>query len=152
MNGVSILSISDTTNFNGSSDLVIANETTTSAGAAFGGYISYFSWIKGVALYTANFTVPTNYPTLTNNYVLLLTATSFSGSLGNTVTNNNVSTISQIPPGFGTVIPPILPQFTPLRNFKNMFSDNSRVFYKPGSLASCGVGSVRNSSVKSRKI
>jgi hypothetical protein len=33
-----------------------------------------------------------------------------------------------------------------------MFSDNSRVFYKPGSLASCGVGSVRNSSVKSRKI
>jgi hypothetical protein len=33
-----------------------------------------------------------------------------------------------------------------------LFTDNSRVYYKPGSLAICGIGSVRNTSVKSRKI
>ena len=35
---------------------------------------------------------------------------------------------------------------------KSLFSNNSLVFYKPGSLASCGIGSVRNSSIKSRRI
>ena len=45
-----------------------------------------------------------------------------------------------------TVTPPNL------RNLKPLFTDNSLVFYKPGSLASCGVGSVRNSSRKIRKI
>jgi len=33
-----------------------------------------------------------------------------------------------------------------------LFIDNAQVYYKPGSLASGGVGSVRNSSTKSRRI
>jgi hypothetical protein len=32
----------------------------------------------------------------------------------------------------------------------SLFTDNSRVYYKPGSLASCGVGSTRNARHKSR--
>jgi hypothetical protein len=64
MNGTSIFSMNDTNNFNGNNDLLIGNETTPSDNAAFGGYITYFSWVKGVALYTTNFTVSNNYPTL----------------------------------------------------------------------------------------
>ena len=40
-----------------------------------------------------------------------------------------------------------------IRNkMKPVFTDNSRVYYKPGSLAAGGIGTVRNSAVKSRKI
>ena len=37
-------------------------------------------------------------------------------------------------------------------SMKPLYTDNSLVYYKPGSLASCGIGTVRNSSVRSRKI
>ena len=33
----------------------------------------------------------------------------------------------------------------------SIFTNNAQVFYKPHSLASCGVGTVRNSRFKSRK-
>jgi hypothetical protein len=150
MNGNSIGSMDDTNDFNGVNDLIISNESTRSNDAAFGGYIYYFSWVKGVPLYTTNFTVTNNYPSLTNDYVLLLTASNFDGSLGNTVENNNVSTIQNTPSNFisnninNTSNQPTLK--------KPLFSNNSLVFYNKGSLASCGVGSVRNSSVKSRRI
>ena len=139
MNGTSIFSMSDTNNFNGTYDLIIGNQSTPANNTAFGGYIKYFSWVKGVALYTANFTVPTGYPTLTNNYVLLLTASSFSGTLGSTVVNYNV-------------LPPInAPNQPSIRNLTPLFTNNAQVYYKPGSLAPGGVGSVRNSSIKARK-
>ena len=149
MDGSSIITDTLVVDFNETEyNLVIANQSNKlSDVTAFGGYISYFSWVKGIALYTSNFTVPTNYPSITSNYVLLLTASSFNGTLGNTVENYNVSRVQETPPGFGVIAPISVPQM-----FKSMFSDNSRVFYKPGSLASCGVGSVRNSSIKSRKI
>jgi len=35
---------------------------------------------------------------------------------------------------------------------KPLFTDNSLVYYKPGSLSAGGVGSVRNIGVKSRRI
>ena len=35
-------------------------------------------------------------------------------------------------------------------SMKSIFSDNSLVCYKPGSLASCGVGTVKNSRHKSK--
>ena len=150
LNGVLISITSDANNYNGAHDLVISNESTPSNETAFGGYITYFSWVKGVALYTSSFSLPTNYPTLTNDHVLLLTASNFSGTLGSSVENVNVSTEQNTPTGF---LSNNNPQPTPnMPNLKSMFSDNSRVFYKPGSLASCGVGSVRNSSIKSRKI
>jgi hypothetical protein len=107
MNGVSIGSIPDSVNYDGSRDLVIGNEAnpiniSEANGTAFGGYITYFTWVKGVALYTANFTVSNTYPTLTDKYILYLKAGNFAGSLGNTVINNddNVSTIQMVPPNF----------------------------------------------------
>ena len=160
MNGVSIYSMNDATNFSSVRDLTIGNESTVSNNAAFGGYITYFSWVKGAALYTANFTVSNDYPTLTNDYVLLLKSTSFDGTLGNTVANTNVSTTLNVPPNFlasnndnnnnndnqsasDQAIPRIM---------RSVFANNALVYYKPGSLAACGVGSVRNSSTKKRKI
>jgi hypothetical protein len=149
MNGVSIATLADTTDYNGTADLVIANESTPSTVSAFGGYITYFTWVKGVALYTSDFTVSNNYPTLTNDYVLLLKASSFEGTLGSSVLNNNVSTTPNVPPNFGNTNNQ---QMANIQAIKSIFSDNSRVYYKPGTLSSCGVGSVRNSSVKSRRI
>jgi len=154
MNGISLFSMNDTNNFNGTNSLSIGNESIPSTDAAFGGYITYFSWVKGVALYTANFTVSTNYPTFTNNSVLLLTAPVFSGTLGSTVVNNNVSTTPNVPPEFSsTPIPPPAPPLPqPVRpSSKPLFTNNSMVFYKAGSLASGGVGGVRNSSAKARR-
>jgi len=37
-------------------------------------------------------------------------------------------------------------------SMKSLFTDNSRVYYKPGSLAAGGVGTVRNSSIKLKRI
>jgi hypothetical protein len=152
MNGTALSTISDTTNFNGVNDLTISNESNKANASAFGGYITYFTWVKGVSLYNADFTVSNAYPVLTNDYVLLLRSSGFDGTLGSTVINNDVSTIPQVPPNFLDIsINNNNNNGTSMRNMRSLFSDNSRVYYKPGSLASCGVGSVRNSAVKSRK-
>jgi hypothetical protein len=154
MNGHSIDSFNDTTNFNGANDLIIANESNPANISAFGGYITYFSWVKDVALYTTNFTVSNDYPTLTDDYVLLLKANGFDGTLGNTVTNNNVSTTPNVPPNFlnNNNSNQTNDEEQPnLRNLKSLFSDNSRVYYKDHSLASCGVGTAKNSRHKSKK-
>jgi hypothetical protein len=150
MNGAVIGTLIDTTNFNGLNDLTISNESTRSNAASFGGYITYFTWVKGSALYTNNFTVSNNYPTLTEDYILLLRAPSFDGTLGSTVSNTNVSFVSNVPPNFlnnnGGGGAPVVP-----RILRPLFSNNAMVFYKRGSLASGGVGSVRNSSIKAKR-
>ena len=164
--GVVVKTMADTANFNGSNDLTIGNESVQSSGAAFGGYITYFTWVKGVSLYNANFTVSNDYPALTDKYILLLKASGSEGTLGNTVVNSNVSTTPNVPPGFGSggggegggagggggegeEDPPT--PTTVIQRPASLFSNNAMVFYKSGSLPSCGVGSVRNSTVKSRR-
>jgi hypothetical protein len=44
---------------------VLGNENTASTAAAFVGYITNFRWVKGLAVYTGNFTVPTSNLTAT---------------------------------------------------------------------------------------
>jgi hypothetical protein len=59
-------SFSDTNNINNTVDtLSIGNENTPSTIATFVGYITNFRWIKGLAVYTGNFTVPTSVLTAT---------------------------------------------------------------------------------------
>ena len=140
MDGISIFGMEDGYDFNGTYDLIIGNESTPANDTAFGGYIKYFTWVKGAALHTTNFTVSNNPPTLTDDYVLLLTASGFTGTLGSTVVNYNVSTTLNAPSN-----QPSLRMLTPL------FTNNAQVYYKPGSLAPGGVGSVRNSSTKARR-
>ena len=171
VNGISVFSMADGTNYSSSNDLVIGNETSvinvepsnpTQVGnanqTAFGGILSYFSWVKGVALYTSDFTVPTDFPTVTSDYLLLLTESSFDGTLGSTTINNLVTSSSNVPPGFPgsppppPPPPPPIPPFTPPTNMKrSLFANNAMVFYARGSLAPGGVGGVGNASIKARK-
>jgi hypothetical protein len=58
--------ITDTNNINNTIDeLTIGNENTPSTIAAFVGYITNFRWVKGLAVYTGNFTTPTSQLTAT---------------------------------------------------------------------------------------
>jgi hypothetical protein len=68
-----------------------------SAGAAFGGYMAYFHVMKGFAKYTSTFVVSNTFPTATGNTTLLLMASGFSGTIGNTVVNNSVGTFALLP-------------------------------------------------------
>jgi hypothetical protein len=58
--------ITDTNDITNTVDpLTIGNENTASLVAAFVGYITNFRWVKGLAVYTGNFTVPTSALTVT---------------------------------------------------------------------------------------
>lgn len=54
-------SFSDTNNItNSSTNLIIGNTNTFATNSAFVGYITNFRWVKGLAVYTGNFTKPTS--------------------------------------------------------------------------------------------
>jgi hypothetical protein len=92
------------TNFaNTTNTLAIGNESSPSTGAAFKGLITNFRWVKGTAVYTSNFTVPTQPLTAIANTKLLLlasssgAATTDSSAAPKTVTNTNVTWSSSTP-------------------------------------------------------
>lgn len=104
-NGTQIGStLTNSTNFNDTTNVLrIGNESSTSVGAAFKGLLTNFRWIKGTALYTTNFTVPTQPLTATANTKLLLLATTSaavatdSSGASKTVTNGGVTWSSSTP-------------------------------------------------------
>lgn len=58
--------VTNSTNFsNNTAQLTIGRETNGTSGTQYGGYITNFRWIKGLAVYTGNFTVPTSALTAT---------------------------------------------------------------------------------------
>jgi hypothetical protein len=58
--------ITDTNNIDNIIDeLTIGNENTPTTLAAFVGYVTNFRWVKGLAVYTGNFTTPTSQLTAT---------------------------------------------------------------------------------------
>jgi hypothetical protein len=90
--------VSTATNFNDTTNVLrIGNQSTTAANTAFNGYITNFHWVKGTALYTANFTRPTRPITPVANTKLLLLATASgsaftdSSGLGKTATGTGVA-------------------------------------------------------------
>lgn len=146
MNGTSIYTLADTYNYLNTANLIVSNESTLITTSAFGGYMYYFHFIKGIAKYTSDFTATTGLPTVLPETVLLLKASGASGTLANTITSTAgtfaiVPTLSSPPP---SVAPPST-------SMKPIFTDNSRVYYKSNSLASGGVGGVRNHRRKSRR-
>jgi hypothetical protein len=83
----------NSTNFNNATQVLrIGNESSTSAGAAFNGYITNFHWVKGTALYTANFTPPTRPITPVANTKLLLLATTSGTVLSDSSGTGKVAT------------------------------------------------------------
>jgi hypothetical protein len=81
----------------------MGNETTKSVGASYQGLITNFRWVKGSALYTANFTRPSAVLQNVTNTKLLLIASSAAtvstdtSSTPKTVTNSNVTYSSSTP-------------------------------------------------------
>jgi len=66
LTGLPSSQISDTNNITDSTTaLVLGNENNFSTIAAFVGYITNFRWVKGLAVYTGNFTAPTSALTAT---------------------------------------------------------------------------------------
>jgi hypothetical protein len=104
-NGTQIGStLTNSTNFNNTTQaLTLGNETSRSLIAAFNGYITNFHWVKGTALYTANFTRPSAPITPVANTRLLLRATTSgtaltdSSGLGKTATQTGVAWNSLTP-------------------------------------------------------
>ena len=94
LNGTQIgTTAANSTNFNNASNVLrIGNESTTSVGSAFNGYITNFHWVKGTALYTANFTPPTQPITPVANTKLLLRATSSGTVLDDSSGTGKVAT------------------------------------------------------------
>ena len=94
---VFISGFADSFNYTSANNMVISNETSISTNSSFGGYLAYFHVMKGFAKYTSGFQVSTTFPPVTANTTLLLTASGFSGSIGNTVVNTNVGTFALLP-------------------------------------------------------
>ena len=89
----------DTNNINNSSaNLTIGQESTTSAGSYFTGYLSNFRIVKGTGVYTANFSpITTTLRPVAGTQVLLpLVASPFTDISTNEYTVNNVGTVITI--------------------------------------------------------
>jgi hypothetical protein len=70
-NGVQVGSLTDSSDYNADNSALMIGAVTN---LYFTGYISNFRILKDVALYTANFTVPTEpLPNIAGTYLLLLT-------------------------------------------------------------------------------
>ena len=83
----------NSTNFNDTTNVLrIGNESSTSSEAAFNGYITNFHWVKGTALYTANFTPPGQPITPVANTKLLLLATASGTALSDSSGTGKVAT------------------------------------------------------------
>jgi hypothetical protein len=90
-NSVEVGNIADTTNYVSGLDLLIGNETNRSSGAAYTGYIVGFSWSKGIARYTSDFTPPLRFPAVdTYTQFILGGSGGVGGPLAGSIVNSNV--------------------------------------------------------------
>jgi hypothetical protein len=98
MNGTSIMTISDTNNYNASQPLTIGCESRPQNISAFGGLLYGFRIVSGSGLYTQNFTPSYNLPPVDGNTLLLLSGNNYQGTEGQNVVENNITTDPTIPP------------------------------------------------------
>jgi hypothetical protein len=116
------------------------------------GLITYTSLNANVA------TISGNIATITGTGTSLITAVQYESAnyLQGTITTTLTSVLilpsyvefgSPVSIAYSRTVP-----ITPAFMMKSLFTDNSRVVYKPGSLAAGGVGSVANSRRKSRYV
>jgi VCBS repeat-containing protein len=135
--------LTDTTNYAPSSALVIGNELTKSAGAAFGGRITNFHWLKGTAKYTSSFTVPQSPIVAQTGSSLLLNASasatvaSDSSGKSKTVSNTGVTWSTNTPYTLDTTPPTVL----------SVSSNTSNGSYKTGGVIDVRVTFSENVTV-----
>lgn len=129
-NGVLLTTISDSTNYVGSSALTIGNELNKTNGSAFGGSIYQFRWLKGTGLYTSNFERPIdslfNALSLCGSSDPLLPNLFFNGTYGSNVTNANITTSTN---NSAIVLPFTLPPDAPTALIGN---SNNTISYTAG--------------------
>jgi hypothetical protein len=116
INGTQVLSSTYNSSL-GSPNRLLVNSAWDNNGFYGGGngYVSNVRWIKGTALYTASFTVPTSSLTAVTNTQLLTcnAATIIDGSTNNfTITNNGTATVS-------SAVTPFSSTFSPFKIKKN---------------------------------
>jgi YVTN family beta-propeller protein len=132
-NGVLMSTISDSTNYVGSSDLTIGNEQIKTNSSAFGGSIYEFVWLKGNGLYTSNFYYPIdssfNALSLYGSSDLLLPNYYFNGTYGSNVTNTNVTTSTN---NSSIVLPFTLPPPPPEAPINLVDNQNNTISYTAG--------------------
>lgn len=98
MNGTSILTVTDTNNYNASETLTIGCESRPQNISAFGGLLYGFRIVSGVGLYTQDFTPSYNLQPADENTLLLLGGDNYQGSEGQNVIENNITTDPAVPP------------------------------------------------------
>lgn len=105
LNGVSVISATDTTNFNATGRPLYVGVANTSPAAYYTGHIANLRIVKGTAVYTSNFTPPTSPVGNITNTVLLLNfanaAAYDSASKTNVATFGNAA-VSSVQEKFGT--------------------------------------------------
>jgi hypothetical protein len=107
-NGVLFGNIPDTTDYVSGFNLLIGNETNRNSGAAFTGYIVGFSWSKGIARYTSDFTPPLELPAVDSFTQFVLGGTGgVAGPLADSIINSNVlPEQTMLPDGYNFVPAP----------------------------------------------
>ena len=152
MNGVSQFSFTDLNDYYSEHNLTIGNETIPSDdnAAAFGGYMAYFSYNKGYARYTTpTFTVSNTYPPVVASTVIMVNAAGAYGSLASSAIYSEITTVPETP--FVTPPSPSGPPIPYSQMVQSLFANNTRVYYKPNSLAWSIGSTVRNSRAVSKR-
>tara|TARA_A100001515_G_scaffold112954_1_gene94137 strand:- start:708 stop:2414 length:1707 start_codon:yes stop_codon:yes gene_type:complete len=130
VDGKEIISISDTFDFdNTDRNPTIGNYTHTFDTQPFNGYVSNFRILKGTALYTSDFTVPTHELEVIGDTVLLCCNNSDSAGAESTTKN---STVSGSAPA-STFSPGLTRDFTSGTEFRGVTTFDTQGYFVPPS-------------------
>ena len=145
LNGISVVSTSTSLSlYDATNSLTIGAASTIIQ--FFNGYISNVRIVKGTALYTASFSVPTSPLTAITNTSLLTcqSPTIVDNSTNNfTITNNNTATVSSITP-FTVVTAPSVMKFTNRFNAETVLAGTQKAIFGYGYVSSDPGVSITN--------
>ena len=134
-------------------DIIIGTDSSLSNNeSSFQGYIYGFHVSNGIGRYTSNFSV-SSVPAIPDIYsVHYLTGTQSLGTYSNTEIKYNISTLSNTPFNVPVVVARrAYNRILHIESQTRPVLTNNLVYYTPGTLAGCGVGSAGNSRVKQRR-
>lgn len=154
MNGVQIGTLTNVSGI-GTYDLILGTDSSlTNDTTSFNGYIYGFHISNGIGRYSGNFAVPTSPTIPDSSSVYYLTGTESLGTAGNKDVKTNISTTTNTPFSRSAVatVGRAFNRILFIEAHPRQVLSNNLVYYKPGTLAGCGVGgNAGNSRVKQRR-